>query len=256
MSDLNTPTIQAHLNTKTYGRTLSIAEQTASTNDLAKTEARCGGAHGSVFIADTQTQGRGAQGHAWVSPPGSDIYLSIIERSMLRPEVLPTLTLAVGLGVAECVESLIHQPAQIKWPNDVLINNLKCAGILVESTIDEGKPTCIIGIGLNVNRPEWPAELEGIATSLLLQSQTRFDRSHVVASLLNHVEQRVRALEAQGPTHIANALRNKLAWVGEHVVCGDTTGTLRGVSDDGALRLDTPTGPKTLRSGTLRKHNN
>jgi len=243
------------LETERIGRSLRVLEQTGSTNDDARADADAdaGSTDGHVVIADAQRAGRGSHGRPWSSPAGADIYLSILLRPGLPPEDLAPLTLAVGLGVAEAVES--HLPGRtvaLKWPNDVLVGARKCAGILVESQTLGGRVgAAIVGIGVNVNRERFPEELTDIATSLRLELGVAIDRERVTADLLLSVERWVDRLVAMGPAPIVNALEGRLAMRGERVACGDVTGELLGVGPSGALRIATAEGVREVRSGTL-----
>jgi len=139
---------------------------TDSTNERAKELAQAGAPGGLVITADEQTVGRGRRGNAWFAPPGACLLCS----ALLRPfeaETAPLLPLAVPLAVCEAAESVAPVRCQVKWPNDVWIDERKVAGILVEARPDEG--WAVIGVGLNVAIPEeeFPPELRETATSLL-----------------------------------------------------------------------------------------
>jgi BirA family transcriptional regulator, biotin operon repressor / biotin---[acetyl-CoA-carboxylase] ligase len=140
--------------------------RTDSTNERAKELALAGAPGGLVVTASEQTAGRGRRGNAWFAPTGACLLYS----ALLRPfgtEGAPVLPLAVPLAVCEAAESVAPVRCQVKWPNDVWIDERKVAGVLVEARPDEG--WAVIGIGLNVAiRPdEFPPELRETATSLL-----------------------------------------------------------------------------------------
>jgi BirA family transcriptional regulator, biotin operon repressor / biotin---[acetyl-CoA-carboxylase] ligase len=140
--------------------------RTDSTNERAKDLAAAGAAGGLVVTADEQTAGRGRRGNEWFAPPGSCLLYS----ALLRPfgaEGNSLLPLAVPVAVCEAAESVAPVRCQVKWPNDVWIDERKVAGVLVEARPDEG--WAVIGVGLNVAIPpeEFPAELRETATSLL-----------------------------------------------------------------------------------------
>jgi len=150
--------LASRLTTRVYGRSLEVLAETGSTNDDARTAAERGAPRGHVIVADAQRSGRGARGAVWSSPPGTDLYLSIVERLELAPRDVATLTLAVGLGVRDACATLLgaHGAAPavtVKWPNDVRVGDRKCAGVLVESSsMGEQLGPIVIGIGLDVNR--------------------------------------------------------------------------------------------------------
>ncbi len=240
-----------------YGRSLTILPETGSTNDDARAAADAGAPRGHVVVADAQRSGRGARGSVWSSPGGRDLYLSIVERVSLSPRALSVLTLAAGLGVRDACVSLLGREeidVTVKWPNDVRVAGKKCAGILVESSsIGERMGPMVIGIGLDVNRDEWPEELRGVATSLSVARGASIDRAEALVELLGAVEARVQRLVDEGPEATVSALRPHLAWVGERVRVDTTEGVLEGVDDEGVLLVRDASGMLVrVRSGTLR----
>jgi BirA family biotin operon repressor/biotin-[acetyl-CoA-carboxylase] ligase len=247
--------VQALLTSARFGRSLEIREQTASTNDDARTAAKAGASDGHTVVADMQTQGRGSHGRSWVSPPGSDLYLSIVAKVPVPLSDIAALTLAVGLGVAETVEELLggDARAEIKWPNDVWLGGRKVAGILVEGA-SQGNANLplVIGIGLNVNREQFPEGLDTPATSLRLEAKTPLARDQALATLLARVEAAVDRFVAQGASGIAGAVDQRLALRGQRASCAETTGVVRGVAASGALRLEVDGVERELFAGTLR----
>ena len=119
-----------------FGRSLSVLDATSSTMDDADAAARRGAPHGHVVVANEQSSGRGAHGREWASPPGDDLYFSIVARPEIPPSAMPLVTLATGLGVREAIAELLPKKTiTVKWPNDIWIGRHKCAGILVESKL-------------------------------------------------------------------------------------------------------------------------
>lgn len=245
------------LTTARYGRSLDVRAETASTNDDAAQAAYAGAASGHVVIADSQRAGRGSHGRVWASPKGTDLYLSIVDRPMLALAALPPLTLAVGLGVADTLVESLPQASDsisVKWPNDVWIDGKKCAGILVEaSSTGDRLQSLVIGIGLNINRTEFPSDIEHPPTSMRLADGREHGREALAASLLGHVERWVDRFVAEGPRAIAQALQGRLALRGKTVSCGDVLGTLSGVADNGALIIVGPHGPQQVVGGRLKE---
>jgi BirA family biotin operon repressor/biotin-[acetyl-CoA-carboxylase] ligase len=170
---------------------------------------------------------------------------------------LPPLTLAVGLGVAEATDALLRDSgaptSQLKWPNDVLVGGKKCAGVLIEaSTLGDSLDALVIGVGLNVNRKQFPDALQTSATSLRLASSGQtFDRTQALGVLLRNVERWVDAFVSQGAAAVAEALRPKLAWLGRRVLCDDKLGVVRGVDPSGALLLETANGIISVIAGRI-----
>lgn len=255
-SDLDRQRVLDRLHTRRIGRALTIVDETDSTNDDARLALTRGAPSGVVIVADHQRQGRGSRGRVWQSPAGTDLYVSIADRPTLAPSILPTLTLAVGLALADTIDTVVQAPHRvaIKWPNDLWIDRKKCCGILVEAVATGAQiDGVVIGIGLNVNREQWPEELREQATSLAQATSTRHDRSEVLASLLQHVEARVDALVAAGPSAIVSLVDARLAMRGERVRCEDVSGVLMGVAQTGALRIDTGAGIRDVIAGTLTR---
>jgi BirA family biotin operon repressor/biotin-[acetyl-CoA-carboxylase] ligase len=246
------------LRTRVYGRSLELRRETGSTNDDAREAAERGAPRGHVIVADAQRAGRGARGRAWASPPGTDLYVSIVERPELPPRELAALTLAVGLGVRDACAALleargVRARVEVKWPNDVRVDGRKCAGVLVESSsVGDRLGPVIVGIGLDVNRAEWPEELRDLAASLASVAGP-IDRAEALASLLVHVERRVEALVAEGAPATVAALRPHLAMVGAEVEIDGIPGVLAGIDDDGALRVRRGDGEVRVVSGVLRE---
>ena len=257
IGDLSRQRITECLQTARYGRSLTLEPVTNSTNADARVAASAGAAVGHVIVADRQLSGRGSRGRHWESPGGLDLYLSIVDRPALSLPQLPPLTLAVGVGVAEAVEQTLGSAAaprcQVKWPNDVWLGGRKAAGILVEANSQGAQlEAVIVGIGLNVNRGEFSAELAETATSLARVSGQRHDRAQVLCRLLLSVEHWVGRFVTEGPAPVVEALGQRLALRGQPVQCGEVVGLLDGVSEGGALRIRTRAGTREVLTGTLR----
>lgn len=212
--------------------------RTDSTNARLRELAEAGAPHGTLVTAAEQTAGRGRQGRTWTAPPGRALLLSLLIRSPSR-----LLSLAAGVAVAETAEAL-DRPAQIKWPNDVLIEQRKVGGILVEGRPQEN--WAILGIGLNVAvRPDqFPPELRSIATSLALDPR----RSEpVLADLLDQLTTWLAA----GDKSILEAVRRRDALRGQPVSWAGGRGTAAGIDPQGRLVVETEGGPVYLDSGEV-----
>ncbi|KPK15460.1 MAG: hypothetical protein AMJ62_08980, partial [Myxococcales bacterium SG8_38] len=160
-----------------------------------------------------------------------------------------------GLGLRDAVASLLpERSVLVKWPNDIWIERHKCAGVLVESrTIGMRIDAVIIGVGLNVNRMQWPPEIADIATSLRAERDGHepFDRGAVLASALSHMERWVTLFIRDGAQVVVDALRPKLALVGERVRWEDGHGVFEGIDHDGAARIRTQAGVVSLHAGHI-----
>jgi BirA family biotin operon repressor/biotin-[acetyl-CoA-carboxylase] ligase len=234
---------------------MTVLESTASTMDDAAAAAARGAPDGHVIVADQQTHGRGAHGRQWLSPGGSDLYFSVVVRAEIEPASTPLVTLASGLGVRDAVATLLPESSVlVKWPNDIWIERLKCAGVLVESrTLGIRIDTAVIGVGLNVNRLQWPLELEGGATSLRMERADGepFDRAEVLAAVLSHMERWVKLFIRDGAEVVVDALRRSLALVGEQVRWEDGHGVFEGLDNDGAARVRTVAGVASLHAARI-----
>ncbi len=241
--------------TGSWGSSLSVCRSTASTMDDASVAAAEGAKDGHVVLADQQTRGRGAHGRKWLSPPGSDLYFSVVTRPHVAPTSSPLVTLATGLGVRDAVAALLPgRPVLVKWPNDIWIERRKCAGVLVESrTVGMRLDSMIIGVGLNVNRIQWPPELAGAATSLRAErhDDDPFDRAEVLGTLLSHMERWVNLFLKDGAAVVVDALRPSLALVGERVRWEDGAGVFEGIDQDGKARVRTDAGIVSLHAGHI-----
>ena len=186
-------TIQSGLKTTTFGRTLRYHESVGSTNTVAAAWAKAGAAEGSVVLAEYQTQGRGRLGRTWQAAAGLNLMFSVVLRPTLPPDHLGLISLAAGVALAEAIrEQVPSLNPQIKWPNDVLISNRKCCGLLLEAShTSPSNPTVILGIGLNVNQIVFPSALAHTATSLCQECGHEVPRAALLATSLNHLEPNV-----------------------------------------------------------------
>lgn len=208
---------------------------TDSTNERAKQLALAGAPHGTLVTADEQTAGRGRQGRTWSAKPGDALLLSLVLRSV--DELLP-------LRAAVAVSESIPPHARIKWPNDVWIEGKKVSGILVEGRPQEG--WAVLGIGLNVATRSFPEELAETATSLALAG-VALPREEVLGSLLASLAR----LLAASPEEVLIAWRERDALLGAPVAWSGGSGTGAGITDAGALRVDTGTGVVELDAGEV-----
>lgn len=179
------------LSTHDFGRTLHHEEEVGSTSDVAHRLAMEGAEHGETVIAEHQTAGRGRRGRTWISPPGRNLYLSIVLRPDLPPHRAPELTFVAAVAVAETLGEA-QVPARIKWPNDLELEGKKLAGILTELYAEPDRINAVIlGIGVNLNLEErdLPSELRPIATSARIVRGEPVPRALFTAALLSRLEQ-------------------------------------------------------------------
>lgn len=212
-------------------------ESVTSTNDIAIRMAEEGAPEGTVVVAREQTAGRGRRGRSWSSPPGTGLYLSVVLQPGLTCEQLWQMAFVASVAAAEAVGRASGLPARIKWPNDVLLNERKACGILVEArkpSARGGQPTAIVGIGLNVNTEEFPPEIAQTATSIALELGRPVPVAHVEDALLASLDARYGMYLAEGFAPVFQAWKGFDCTVGRHVAVDTPDGVVAGA----ALGLD------------------
>jgi len=224
-------------------------EVVESTNSVALEAGEKGAASGTVFVAASQTGGRGRLNRSWMSPPGMGLYFSLLLRPHLAVEDLPKITLSAGLAICKVTEALYALSPQIKWPNDLLLSGRKLGGILTETGSLQcmsvgAPPLVVVGVGLNLFPPEggFPPELKERATSLALHMDREISADMLLEAGVSAIENIVARLEKGDFPKILkewlqrDASRGKiLTWVtprGKEV-----TGVSLGPDADGALRI-------------------
>ena len=200
---------------------------------------------GTLFVAEKQTGGKGRQGRIWTSPPGENIYMSLL---LWKPEIKTVsasqLTLVMGLSVAQGIEALTGRKAGIKWPNDVVYSGKKICGILTEMRIQEGKPEhIVIGVGINVNQTEFSPELQDKATSVFLETEKKADRISGIARVMEYFEKNYRKfLRTEDLSLIKenyeSLLLNKDRQVRIIEKTGQWQGIARGINNRGELLVE------------------
>jgi len=237
-NNLSPASITSNLGTHFIGQKVICYPSLTSTMAAAKREIQRGAVEGTVVIADEQTAGRGRIKRVWLSPKGS-IALSII----LYPSVvnLPSLIMLASLAVVHSIEAVTGLRSRIKWPNDVLANDRKVCGILIESSVRGNiVDYAIIGIGVNVNLrlSDFP-EIPATATSLSDELGRDVPRLRIIRRLLVEMERLYLALQAGGS--IYEEWRDSLVTLGRKVKVksGKTVyeGVAESVARDGSLLL-------------------
>ena len=232
--------------TRLLGRPLHFFDTIDSTNTSAARLAREDAAEGTVVIADAQSGGKGRLGRSWVSPPGVNLYLSVILRPRKSTSAAPQLSLLASVAVAEAIVQQTQLSPVIKWPNDVLVAGKKVCGILTEMQANGSHlRSVIVGIGVNINAPlvAFPEELQDKASSLLLMCGEPVDRAAFAVSLLTHLEKLyVLWLEKGFPVVGAAWEGYASELLGKSITVtapeGIISGTVRGIDRDGALLVE------------------
>ena len=181
-SDIDLSILQ-NINSGTKRQWLYLSQTDSTNSEISRRLHNHPPEEGLVVIADCQTSGRGRLGRVWHSEPENGIYLSTLFRPALSPEKLPLITLMAGLATIFAVNQVIPCPARLKWPNDLLLNGKKIAGVLCENHSTQ-TPAVIIGIGINVNHSQFPSEIKDIATSLKLETGLKINRTSLIKNLI------------------------------------------------------------------------
>ena len=203
---------------------------------IALAEAEC--ASGAVVGVDEQTAGYGRFGRSWHSERDAGLYQSIVLRLPVAPASLPAVTFALGLAVAAAIEQTSGQACDLRWPNDVLIGEKKCAGILTELH----GTAVVAGIGINVNQLRFPDDVASIATSVRIAAGREQSREQLLIALLTEIDAHCDILVRDGAPAIRRSFAMRSSYVsgrrvkveqGERVITGATAG----LTEEGFLRL-------------------
>ena len=220
------------------GEPTSWRDETVSTNDDAAAAAKNGAPHGALFGAETQTRGRGRRGSEWLSTPGAGLWFSLLLRPRFGAELAPALALCAGLSVRAAIAERVAAKVLVKWPNDVLADGRKLAGILVESQLSGAQiSSVVVGIGINVTQCEFPEPLAAIATSLALLSARDLGRERLLADVLGRLEAELERLASQGMAGVAAALAPHDALLERRLRVESLEGRGAGIDPSGRLRL-------------------
>jgi BirA family biotin operon repressor/biotin-[acetyl-CoA-carboxylase] ligase len=247
--------------------------QADSTNSIALRGAALASQHpddtpeGAVFLAEEQIAGRGRSTHTWHSERGNGIYCSFLLRPPMTPAESLWLSLIAGVAVQDAVREITGLPADIRWPNDLLLNEKKFAGILTEMSSEGNKVNhAVIGIGINVNHQNFPQELSGTATSLAIEAGKKVDRLEIAAALIRTVDREYRALlrAMSSPIRtltlrfepIMRRVESRSSYALGKMVFVDEDGGYEGITDGldprGFLRVRTEQGVRMVISGSVR----
>lgn len=255
---------------------LELYTETGSTNADVSEAAAAGEPEGLVVVAERQTAGRGRRGRVWQSPPRAGIATSVLLRpgdaapdrgwAAVPPTGYGWLPLLAGVALVEAVARLAELDATLKWPNDLLIGDAKCAGVLAEAVPGRSPaqpPAIVLGIGLNVTlrADELPVNPTGLpATSLQLAGAAATDRDPLLRALLRALADWYDRWRAAGGDAAASGLRDaylaSCSTIGREVRVllpnGETrTGTATGIDNDGQLQLTTPTETRAIAAGDV-----
>jgi BirA family biotin operon repressor/biotin-[acetyl-CoA-carboxylase] ligase len=239
---LDIPCFEQRLRTAYVGRRIAHHQSVATTMDIAAGEARAGAPEGTTVLAEEQTAGRGRMQRHWVSPPGVNLYVTVIMRPRL--DQLRYLAMLTPLAICEAIEEVTGLQPRIKWPNDLLIAGKKVCGILIESEIEDDRVDyALVGSGINVNLDTTAVpEISDIATSVMQECGREILREELLATWLNRFEALYEAVR-RGEV-VSTGWKQRLDTLGQPVSVQTPGGKQEGVAvdadSDGALilRLD------------------
>jgi BirA family biotin operon repressor/biotin-[acetyl-CoA-carboxylase] ligase len=226
------------LSTRVFGRKLFVFAEIDSTNACARALADIGNPQGTVVIADHQTAGRGRLGRRWEAEPRANLLLSVLLGS---GDEFPVWrwTYLLSEATARVVESVTGLPVQTKWPNDLLLRDKKCCGILLESTGSADRTSWVGGIGLNVNQQTFPEGFGSHATSLKSATGESHDRTRLFQALMVSIEELHDRSKVDGGDHMLRSWSERCVTFGRPVAVrgggAHLDGTAVGLSDGGGL---------------------
>ncbi|PLX74716.1 MAG: biotin--[acetyl-CoA-carboxylase] ligase [Desulfuromonas sp.] len=252
--------LHAGLDTERIGRKILCREAVDSTNRWAYALGEQGGEDGTVVIADRQDAGKGRMGRSWESPSGVNLYLSVLLRPSILPWDAPQLTFLSAVAVCRAIAETCGMMARVKWPNDILLNGRKVAGLLNEMSSETDRIRFVvlgIGVNLNMSAEQFPADLRYPATSVLLETGKAVPRAEFVRMLLRHLDQLYLTYLEHGSGSVMAAWAELSDLVGRHVEvdCQSkiVAGRVVGFGEDGALLLECADGRREpILAGDVR----
>ena len=242
--------ITAHPRVREIVREVLLFDRVLSTNQIALQMGSTGMPGGVLILAEAQDQGRGRLNRTWVSPPGVNLYLSLLLRPFQEVRDFPLFSLATAVAVVSAIRTAVGLPVVVKWPNDIVLENpqgmlpKKLAGILLETGHKAGEvPYLVIGMGINVNWEENDIleELKSQATSLKIALGRMVDRNHVVTEILIALSEQIKLLHDYQSDLVITRLSEVCETLGKEVKVATPDKTYQGVAEaiskDGGLVL-------------------
>jgi BirA family transcriptional regulator, biotin operon repressor / biotin---[acetyl-CoA-carboxylase] ligase len=234
---------------RVVGRDIRVFKETTSTNDVAEKLARDGVKEGVVIFAESQSRGRGRLGRRWLSPASKGLWFSVLLRPDLRPQSCTQLTVASATALRRAIQQQTGLECRIKWPNDILVNGRKIAGILTELNAElDHVRYLILGIGVDVNMTvtDFPPELRQISSSLCIESGKAVSRPELAVSVLRALDQDYTRICAGGFEQVADEWEEHCQTLGCEVSIRTGNREIRGraeaLDEQGCLLLRTEHG--------------
>jgi BirA family biotin operon repressor/biotin-[acetyl-CoA-carboxylase] ligase len=245
--------------TKVIGRDIRVFQETTSTNDVIEKLARDGVNEGVVIFAESQTKGRGRLGRKWLSPSRKGLWFSVLLRPDLRPHETTRLTVASATALRRAVATQTGLEPEIKWPNDILLGGKKVAGILTEmnAEVDRVKYVILgIGVDVNLNARDFPADLRKLATSLKIEAGKTILRPELAVDILKELDADYQRICSNRFDEVAEEWEKHCKTIGEEVAIRTGPREIRGraesLAEDGALLLRTEHGrPERIVGGDV-----
>lgn len=235
--------------TRVIGRDIRVFEQTTSTNDVIEKLARDGVREGVAVFAESQTKGRGRLGRKWISPVRKGLWFSVLLRPHLRPQEATQLTVAFATALCRAIRTETGLSVDIKWPNDILINGKKVAGILTEMNAELDRVRHIIlgiGIDVNLNAGDWPTDVRRLATSLKIETGEDVSRPQLATTVLRELDYDYARVCAGKFETVADEWEDHCGTIGRQVAIQIGERRVRGraesLDEDGALLVRTEHG--------------
>lgn len=232
------------LDTEWAGAGICYERTVDSTNNRAKRLAEEGAPHGTLVLADEQTQGKGRRGRSWMTPTGTNISMTLLIRPRIRPEKASMLTLVMGMAVAAACRELFDLDVKIKWPNDIVAGARKLCGILTEMSTEMNVINyLVIGVGINANTEEFPPQLSEVASSLRMELGKKVKRAEVICCCLKQFEKYYRIfMEKEDLSDLREEYEGRLAGYGCQVRVlapgNEYIGVSRGINERGELLVE------------------
>jgi BirA family biotin operon repressor/biotin-[acetyl-CoA-carboxylase] ligase len=250
--------IKFGLKTKFIGQAVKTYQSVKSTNDIASSIAESTQSEGTIVTAEQQTKGKGRLGRSWHSPLKVGIYLSIILKPKFEPESAPAISVMTAFALAETLKEFTDARIQIKWPNDVMLNGKKTAGILTELSAEKNIINyLVVGVGINVNQTvdDFPVELKEIATSIRRVNRKKTNRVKLLQKFLVKFEKEYLKYSENKYLSSLKKINEYSSLTGEKIELASgkriIKGTVSNIDKSGALILDSDGKQVIVSSGEV-----
>jgi BirA family biotin operon repressor/biotin-[acetyl-CoA-carboxylase] ligase len=236
--------LESRMTTQWAGHPVIYYASTDSTNLQAKLAAENGAGEGTLLVADMQTSGRGRRGRTWISPPGTNVYYTLLLKPEYPADRASAVTLVMALAAAEGIRRTCGLEAGIKWPNDIVVGGKKVCGILTEMSVEQDYiHYVVIGVGINVGEQEFAPEVAQTAGFLQQENGQRISRAELVANIMQAFEKDyeifVQTLDMSGLMDAYNALSvNRGREVRVLDPKGEFSGISAGINESGELLVE------------------